>query len=64
MVFHRTCPPESLITVRNDSIGWLTEYITVLATEATITCAEPEEYADDDKISTPETPDPFVSPPY
>ena len=64
VVFHRRCPQESLITVREDKIGDLTEYISVLPTEATIAHEEPEEYAGDDKISTPGSPEPFVSPPY
>jgi len=62
VVFHRTCPRESLVTVKEDRIGWLTEYISVLATEATIAYEETKEYPDDDKIKTPETPPPSVSP--
>ena len=64
VVFHRRCPQQSLIAVREDMIGNLTDYITIHATEATIAYDEPEEYPDDDKIKTPETPDPFESPPY
>ena len=62
VVFHRTCPQESLITVRGDRIGDLTEYITLMPTKGTIACEEPEDDADNDSVKTPETPDPFVSP--
>ena len=62
MVFHRTCPLESLVTVPEDRIGWLTEYISVLDTEVEIPYEEPKEYPGDDKIKTPETPPPSVSP--
>ena len=54
VVFHRTYPKlESLIAVKEDRIGWLTEYISVLATEATIPYEEPKEYSDDDNIKNP-----------
>ena len=36
VVFHRTWPLESLVTVKEDRIGWLTEYISVLDTEVEI----------------------------
>ena len=62
VVFHTTCPPASLVTVPDDVIGYVTDYISVLDTEVEIPYEEPEEYADDDKINTPETPPPSVSP--
>ena len=62
VVFHRRCPQQSLIPVREDVIGKLTDYISVLPFGAAIAYEDPEEYPDDDKIKTPETPDPFESP--
>ena len=64
VVFHRTFPQKSLICVRNDEIGWLTDYITLMNTKGTIAFEEPEDPSDNDSVKTPDTPDGYVSPPY
>ena len=64
VVFHMTFPQKSLICVRNDEIGWLTDYITLMNTKGTIAFEEPEDPSDNDSVKTPDTPDGYVSPPY
>ena len=66
MVFHRRCPQQSLIAVREDKIGKLTDYISVIPFGAAIADEDPRTTTDtpddDDDIKTPDTPDPFESP--